>query len=162
MSRLLVWILRLGLWEEEKLHRVESRRRRHLLLRVRSRRCRGIRGNRFASSYHFAKSQRSSQCRVSHPNSPVPIFQPAPQSIEIGADSLEIINTVHPLGFLLRKHKAAERRFELLPARAMRHAPQAWAIPVYLARFFIECPFLLSFLLPFLKRFRFYGASLPI
>lgn len=57
---------------------------------------------------------------------------------EKGGDVLELVNAVHPLGLLLRVHKTAERRPELLAARAVRHAAQARAVPVDLARLGVE------------------------
>lgn len=51
---------------------------------------------------------------------------------------LELLNAVHPLGLLGRVQKAAKRRLEVLATRPVRHAAQARAVPVDLARLRVE------------------------
>lgn len=64
-----------------------------------------------------------------------------------GGRSLEIINAVHALWFRFGKYKTAKRRSKILSARAMRHSPKTGAIPIDLARLFIERALLGGFVL---------------
>lgn len=60
---------------------------------------------------------------------------------------LELVNALHALGLLVGVDEAAERRLELLAARAVGHAAQAGAVPVDLARLGVECALLVGLLL---------------
>jgi hypothetical protein len=57
-------------------------------------------------------------------------------------DILELVNTVHPLGLFRGVNEAAESGLELLAARSMGHATEAWAVPVDLASLGVECALL--------------------
>lgn len=71
---------------------------------------------------------------------------------KVRLNELELVNAVHALGFFRGVHKAAERSLELLAARTVSHAAQAWAVPVDLASLGVEGGFLASFVFKFLGR----------
>lgn len=51
---------------------------------------------------------------------------------------LELLDAVHALGLLGAEYEAAKRRFEFLATRPVGHASQARAIPIDLARLWVE------------------------
>lgn len=60
---------------------------------------------------------------------------------------LELVNAVHALGLGVRVDEATERGLELFTTWSVGHASQARAIPVDLARLWVEGALLTGFLL---------------
>jgi hypothetical protein len=66
------------------------------------------------------------------------------------SDVLELVNTLYALWLLIRVDEAAKGGLEFLAAGAVRHAAQAGAVPVDLARLRVEGALLASLLLELL------------
>lgn len=62
----------------------------------------------------------------------------------MGRHLLELVNAVHALWLLLREHKAAECRLEILATRPVSHAAEARTFPVDLTRLRVEGTLLAS------------------